>query len=202
VREIERQSRHIVSVRGYECVSVLRHAGAGGCGRRLDARWLQLTRALAGLLCASFQSVDHTVTTWPQLSFAPMAAHGTCRYRIPMCNFVPMCVCHCTCVCVCACVRMCMCMCVCVLLSVPVPMPVLKLTVRIHGPDGVLRYALLPHESVCAENMTPFLQLLPCHVHAGLATLWAGKHLYDADYAQLGLHLFPTVRTRQPALCV
>ena len=28
--------------------------------------------------------------------------------------------------------------------------------------DIVLRYGSLPHESVCTENLTPWLKLLPC----------------------------------------
>lgn len=31
--------------------------------------------------------------------------------------------------------------------------------------------ALLPHEAVCTENLTPWLRLLPCGDQAGLASL-------------------------------
>ena len=59
---------------------------------------------------------------------------------------------------------------------------------------GVLRYGLLPRESVCTENVTPWLKLLPCHTHAGLAALLASKRLYDTSYLHLALHAVPTVR--------
>ncbi|KAG2740067.1 Gpi16-domain-containing protein [Suillus brevipes Sb2] len=34
-----------------------------------------------------------------------------------------------------------------------------------------LRHASLPSENVCTENLTPFLKLLSCKGHAGLAAL-------------------------------
>lgn len=56
-----------------------------------------------------------------------------------------------------------------------------------------LRYATLPSEHVCTENLTPFLKLLPCKSRAGLAKLLNPQRLFDADWHGLGVH----VRSRE-----
>ncbi|KAI0031989.1 GPI transamidase component PIG-T [Vararia minispora EC-137] len=50
-----------------------------------------------------------------------------------------------------------------------------------------LRHASLPAESVCTENLTPFLKLLPCPVQAGVAALLNPHRLFDADWHGLGI---------------
>ncbi|KAG9081986.1 Subunit of the glycosylphosphatidylinositol transamidase complex-like protein [Ceratobasidium sp. 392] len=45
-----------------------------------------------------------------------------------------------------------------------------------------LRYSSLPSESVCTENLTPFVKLLPCKAHAGIASLLNPHKLFDADW--------------------
>lgn len=52
-----------------------------------------------------------------------------------------------------------------------------------------LRYATLPSEHVCTENLTPFLKLLPCKSRAGLAKLLNPQRLFDADWHGLGIHV-------------
>lgn len=52
-----------------------------------------------------------------------------------------------------------------------------------------LRHASLPSENVCTENLTPFLKLLPCKGHAGLATLLNPKKVFDADWHGVGVHV-------------
>ncbi|KAF9239792.1 GPI transamidase component PIG-T [Melanogaster broomeanus] len=57
-----------------------------------------------------------------------------------------------------------------------------------------LRYATLPSEHVCTENLTPFLKLLPCKSRAGLARLLNPQHVFDADWHGLGIHVRSTER--------
>ncbi|KAJ3347202.1 Subunit of the glycosylphosphatidylinositol transamidase complex-like protein [Entophlyctis luteolus] len=45
-----------------------------------------------------------------------------------------------------------------------------------------LRFATLPREITCTENLTPWVKLLPCTTKAGIATLFNPYSLYDADY--------------------
>ncbi|KAG9313642.1 GPI transamidase component PIG-T [Chiua virens] len=52
-----------------------------------------------------------------------------------------------------------------------------------------LRFAILPSEHVCTENLTPFLKLLPCKSRAGLAKLLNPQRLFDADWHGLGVHV-------------
>lgn len=55
--------------------------------------------------------------------------------------------------------------------------------------SSLLRYAALPRESVCTENLTPWKKLLPCSSKAGLATLLHALQLFTANYVSLGLDL-------------
>ena len=52
-----------------------------------------------------------------------------------------------------------------------------------------LRHASLPAESVCTENLTPFLKLLPCKSAAGIATLLNPHRIFDADWHGMGIHV-------------
>jgi phosphatidylinositol glycan class T len=52
-----------------------------------------------------------------------------------------------------------------------------------------LRHATLPSENVCTENLTPFLKLLPCKSHAGLAALLNPQKVFDADWHGMGIHV-------------
>lgn len=45
-----------------------------------------------------------------------------------------------------------------------------------------LRYAAIPSENVCTENLTPFVKLLPCKAQAGIASLLNPHKLFDADW--------------------
>lgn len=55
--------------------------------------------------------------------------------------------------------------------------------------SSLLRYAALPRESVCTENLTPWKKLLPCSSKAGLATLLHALQLFTANYMSLALDL-------------
>lgn len=49
------------------------------------------------------------------------------------------------------------------------------------------RYAALPGEAVCTENLTPWTKLLPCTSKSGLATLLNAHKLFDSDYYSMSL---------------
>ncbi len=56
----------------------------------------------------------------------------------------------------------------------------------------LLKYAALPRENVCTENLTPWKKLLPCSSMAGLSTLFNAVKLYDSTYHSLSLNYRPT----------
>eukprot|EP01126_Amoeba_proteus_P027584 TRINITY_DN2737_c0_g2_i1.p1 TRINITY_DN2737_c0_g2~~TRINITY_DN2737_c0_g2_i1.p1 ORF type:complete len:453 (-),score=66.37 TRINITY_DN2737_c0_g2_i1:166-1524(-) len=52
-----------------------------------------------------------------------------------------------------------------------------------------IRYAVLPREAVCTENLTPYLRQLPCRQHSGIAKLLQSPtHLYRTKYHSMGIH--------------
>ncbi|KAJ7331965.1 hypothetical protein JRQ81_014145 [Phrynocephalus forsythii] len=57
-----------------------------------------------------------------------------------------------------------------------------------------LRYAVLPREVVCTENLTPWKKLLPCSSKAGLAVLLKAEHLFDSRYHSQAVHIRPVCR--------
>jgi GPI-anchor transamidase subunit T len=54
-----------------------------------------------------------------------------------------------------------------------------------------LRHIALPSETVCTENLTPFLKLLPCKSLSGLARLLNPHRVFDADWYGMGIHVLP-----------
>lgn len=54
---------------------------------------------------------------------------------------------------------------------------------------GKLRYAKLPKESVCTENLTPWAKLLPCKTKAGLGKLLNAYKIFDANYVSIQMRL-------------
>lgn len=52
-----------------------------------------------------------------------------------------------------------------------------------------LLYAPLPSETVCTENLTPFLKLLPCKSRSGIAMLLNPHKLFDADWHGMSIHV-------------
>lgn len=52
-----------------------------------------------------------------------------------------------------------------------------------------LRHAFLPSESVCTENLTPFLKLLPCKGKSGLSSLLNPHPLFGSDWHGIGVHV-------------
>lgn len=57
------------------------------------------------------------------------------------------------------------------------------------GAKNALLYAPLPSESVCTENLTPFIKLLPCKSHSGIAMLLNPHRIFDADWHGVGVHV-------------
>lgn len=55
--------------------------------------------------------------------------------------------------------------------------------------NHTLFYAPLSSESVCTENLTPFLKLLPCKSRSGIAMLLNPHRLFDADWHGMGVHV-------------
>ena len=57
------------------------------------------------------------------------------------------------------------------------------------GVSHQLLYATLPSESVCTENLTPFIKLLPCKAKSGIAMLLNPHRIFDADWHGMGVHV-------------
>lgn len=52
-----------------------------------------------------------------------------------------------------------------------------------------IRYATLPREIVCTENLTPWKKLLPGDSHEGLMSLLNSAYIHATNYYSLGLHI-------------
>jgi phosphatidylinositol glycan class T len=50
-------------------------------------------------------------------------------------------------------------------------------------------YATLPRETVCTENLTPWLKLLPCRFHEGLASVIDARRLYDSSFSAMTIRV-------------
>ncbi|XP_056589551.1 GPI transamidase component PIG-T [Triplophysa dalaica] len=60
-----------------------------------------------------------------------------------------------------------------------------------------LRYATLPREIVCTENLTPWKKLLPCGSKAGLATLMKSEKLFHSSFHSQAVHIRPVCQDVQ-----
>lgn len=60
--------------------------------------------------------------------------------------------------------------------------------------DYFLRYAVLPREVVCTENLTPWKKLLPCSSKAGLSVLLKADRLFHTSYHSQAVHIRPICR--------
>ncbi|XP_029013451.1 GPI transamidase component PIG-T [Betta splendens] len=54
-----------------------------------------------------------------------------------------------------------------------------------------LRYATLPREIVCTENLTPWKKLLPCGSKAGLSVLLKSEKLFHSSFHSQAVHIRP-----------
>lgn len=105
----------------------------------VDKQWRGLVNSLAGLLCASLNFVDESVTVTPKYTFYPRGAVSSDE----------------------------------------------KFDI------SLLRYANLPQEFVCTENLTPWKKLLPCFGKAGLSSLLDSEPLFDSNYNSMSLTVRP-----------
>ncbi|XP_045471303.1 GPI transamidase component PIG-T [Harmonia axyridis] len=55
--------------------------------------------------------------------------------------------------------------------------------------SSYLKYASLPREIVCTENLTPWKKLLPCNAKTGLGSLLNSGYIHNTRYHSLGLNL-------------
>ncbi|KAI9591805.1 GPI transamidase component PIG-T [Syncephalis fuscata] len=55
--------------------------------------------------------------------------------------------------------------------------------------NSELRYGLLPRESVCTENLTPWIKQLPCQSKTGLANLLNTHRIYKSNYHSMIVHI-------------
>lgn len=55
--------------------------------------------------------------------------------------------------------------------------------------SSFVRYASLPKELVCTENLTPWKKLLPCDSKDGFMSLLNAQHIYSTNYHSLGIHV-------------
>ncbi|KZO90508.1 Gpi16 subunit, GPI transamidase component, partial [Calocera viscosa TUFC12733] len=60
---------------------------------------------------------------------------------------------------------------------------------RSHYTAHKLYHASHPSESICTENLTPFLKLLPCQARAGIAQLLNPHRVFSADWHGVGVHV-------------
>ncbi|XP_076597062.1 GPI-anchor transamidase component PIGT [Chaetodon auriga] len=61
----------------------------------------------------------------------------------------------------------------------------------------LLRYATLPREIVCTENLTPWKKLLPCGSKAGLAVLLKSEKLFHSSFHSQAVHIRPVCQDWQ-----
>ncbi|KAG9337490.1 hypothetical protein JZ751_028681 [Albula glossodonta] len=61
----------------------------------------------------------------------------------------------------------------------------------------LLRYAVLPREIVCTENLTPWKKLLPCGSKAGLAVLLKSEKLFHSSFHSQAVHIRPVCQDWQ-----
>ncbi|CAH0592331.1 unnamed protein product [Chrysodeixis includens] len=52
-----------------------------------------------------------------------------------------------------------------------------------------LRYASLPREIVCTENLTPWKKLLPCESSRGFSSLLNSRMIHNTNYHSIGVHV-------------
>lgn len=60
-----------------------------------------------------------------------------------------------------------------------------------------LRYASLPREIVCTENLTPWKKLLPCESSRGLSALLNSRMIHNTNYHSIGVHVRKVCATNE-----
>lgn len=78
--------------------------------------------------------------------------------------------------------------------------PEISLRPQFYDPTAAsptIKYATLPREIVCTENLTPWKKLLPCNYKEGLASLLRPEQLYSTSYHSLGVHMRKVCSSRE-----
>ncbi|KAM9968994.1 hypothetical protein ACTFIW_000401 [Dictyostelium discoideum] len=129
----------------------------------IDAQWRELTHSLSGLFCASMQflyQVPHH-TSSPNRSFRPEGESNIYNYNEDSFSSSTT-------------------------TTTTTTTPAIKLNNGTIVPLE-LRYGILPRESVCTENLTPWVKLLPCREQSGLGKLLNPHKLYDVHYHSMSI---------------
>ncbi|TDG39077.1 hypothetical protein AWZ03_014502 [Drosophila navojoa] len=71
-----------------------------------------------------------------------------------------------------------------------------------HRSQQFVRYATLPREIVCTENLTPWKKLLPCGSASGLATLLNSGYVHNTKYHSLGVKVRTLCDSDDPNNCI
>ena len=61
----------------------------------------------------------------------------------------------------------------------------------------IVRFAALPREIVCTENLTPWKKLLPCSLKEGFISILNPDHIYSTNYHSLGVHMRKLCMTKE-----
>ncbi|KAK5583503.1 hypothetical protein RB653_005099 [Dictyostelium firmibasis] len=131
----------------------------------IDAQWRELTHSLSGLFCASMQflyQVPHH-TSSPNRSFRPEGESNIYNFNEENDENNSS-----------------------SSSSSTTTTPAIKLNNGTIVPLE-LRYGILPRESVCTENLTPWVKLLPCREQSGLGKLLNPHKLYDVHYHSMSI---------------
>ncbi|KAN0029498.1 hypothetical protein ACTA71_007627 [Dictyostelium dimigraforme] len=132
----------------------------------IDAQWRELTHSLSGLFCASMQflyQVPHH-TSSPNRSFRPEGESNIYNYNDEDNEGFSAAAATVS----------------------TTTTPAIKLNNGTIVPLE-LRYGILPRESVCTENLTPWVKLLPCREQSGLGKLLNPHKLYDVHYHSMSI---------------
>ncbi|VVC90523.1 unnamed protein product [Leptidea sinapis] len=62
-------------------------------------------------------------------------------------------------------------------------------TEHLSNSSSYLRYASLPREIVCTENLTPWKKLLPCESSHGFSSLLNSRLIHNTNYHSVGVHV-------------
>lgn len=60
------------------------------------------------------------------------------------------------------------------------------------GSDLYLLHGQLARETVCTENLTPFLKFIPCKGKSGISSLFDGHKLFDSQWQSMSIDVKTT----------
>jgi hypothetical protein len=167
--------------------------------RNLDENWKRLVNSLSGLFCSSLNALDETTTAVPSLSFQYFQSNykdqlelnefqegirkeWTQKYEeeakqqgLSMAEYVAQ-----------------------KGMTYDENTPKVRANIqRNRAQKSNIKYAAMPSEAVCTENLTPWMKLLPCRDQSGLGKLLNPVRLYDSLFHSMGT----TVRSFPDPVC-